>query len=178
MDKPKSIYKTQVGRSVKKLFFMNGKLYRILHVYRAGNLVYAWDFDGHQKVTFLHSDVRKLSNRAYSTPEVSEMLGVHRQTINSAIRSGEIREPPRPYAFATKQGEWANAPHVWSKDAILDLHEYLISKRWGGRQSEFFPSNRSIPNRLELLTMLEQGTVTYIKTKDGEFIPAWKAPEW
>lgn len=174
----KSIYSKHIGKSAKNLFFMNGKLYKVLHIYRAGNIVHAWDFEDRQRVTFLHTDVKKRSNKAYSTPEVAEMLGIHRQTINTAIHEGGVKEPPRPYSLTTNNKNWHNAPHIWSKEAIIDLHEYLISKSWGGRKSEYFERNRSLPNRLELLAMLEHGTVTYVKDKNGEFVPTWKAPEW
>lgn len=172
------IYKTPVGRSTRRLFFMNGKLYKKLHIYRAGNLVYAWDYEDHKRVTFLHTDVKNLSNKAYSTPEVAEMLGVHRQTINRVIKSGDIKEPIKPYPLSNPDDHWHNAPYVWSKEDILDLHECLVSKNWKGRQSKYFMSNRPLPNRIELIAMLDQGTVLYTKNKDGEFIPVWKAPEW
>lgn len=157
---------------------MNGKLYKKLHVYRAGNLVYAWDYEGHNRVTFLHTDVKKLAHRAYSTPEVAEMFGVHRQTIQEAIKNGEVKEPIKPYPLNNPDGKWHNAPHVWSREDILDLHASMISRKWKGRQSEYFMSNRPLPNRLELIAMLDQGTVLYTKDKDGNFIPVWKAPEW
>lgn len=162
----------------KNFFFMNGKLYKVLYKYRAGNIIHAWDYEGRQRVTFLYSDVQNHGERSFSTEEVAEMMGVWRQAIIRIFEDSGIRRPPQPYSLTTGE-PWSHAPFQWSRERILELHDYMLSKNWQGRlRKDGLPSNRALPTRMELISMMDRDTVLYARDKDGSYVPIWKAPEW
>lgn len=97
------------------------------------------------------------------------------RSISNYWEARAIRIPQHTYGL-TEIGR--THAYKWDEKDILDLHEYLLSVNIGRPRKDGLLNIKPMPTKAELLAMIRNEVVTYIKTDDGEFLPVWKEPEW
>lgn len=182
MAKTRSI-KNYKGKSL--YYFFNDKLVRLVDTDAVGDRVMVYEFDDHENHIYRLSEFKKYREQAYTLPEVCDMLNrsywiLYRKIKNEITWIGTL---------ATYGNSWTR--HYFSKQDILDLHEYLASidprgpdhPRAAGRRNYPTPKNKlvkrdDLPTREQLLAMLNSNEVYYVKNEEtGEFEPVFK-PRW
>lgn len=149
----------------KTFFFWNDKPYRKITVSKRKNLVTAWDILDNRKVAFRYTDLEKNKRKAFSTSEVSDLLdrGVH--ILCRLVQDGKI---PSPYTVAPQV---SNLPKV-SKKYLWSEKDVLAARRCF-EESGYLGYDLS---EAEVRARMNNDDVIYwIRTKDGKFIPTWKA---
>lgn len=162
--------------SQKKHFFLDGKLYKVVREDRGANLLTAWSFDDEQRVTFILSDAKRRMKNAYDTVEAAAMLNRTPEQTRMYISQGVIKRPRGIYAKGRNKFGHPFDIMKWSDADIIALHDFLLTNGGGPpRKDGLMYSAARIPNRNELLAMLRNQPLFYMKTSAGEFIPVWSA---
>lgn len=155
-----------------RYFFLNGDLHKKVFINRSADSIKAWNYPKARLMTYVYSDVRKMGQRAFTTVEVSEMVGRHPRVIEMAILQGSIREPQYTYGLTERRQKYQ---YMWREEDIMDLHAYLLTVHIGRPRAdgEITPS-KNLPTARELRAMIRQDTILYVKQGD-KFVPTWKA---
>lgn len=154
-----------------RYFFLNGDLHRKIHISRSADSIRAWNYPKARLITYVYSDVRKMGERAFTTREVGEMIGISRRTIERAILGGNIREPQYTYGLTDKRQKHG---YMWNEKSIMELHAYLLTIHIGRPRNDGLITPMKMPSARELRAMIRQDTILYVK-KGDQFIPTWKA---
>ena len=168
----------RAGRKVRKKpkhFFVNGELHRLFRVNSGEDLVYAWNYTQNKRVAYVWSDTQKRMSRAFSVPEVAQMLGRNSIVIRKYISDGEIQAIQKTYSL---DGRKKPGRFFFSEDDVRMLHSYLCTKNLGRPRKDGRLVQYPLPSKAELEAMIRQDTVIYVKDKTGEFTPVWKQPDW
>src|SRR6185312_16183895 len=107
--------------AVRKKFFLEGSLYKVLSINRAQDIVIVWDFTNKKRKSFVWTDIRKRRERAFTISEVSEYLTRHRVTIERDILAGRIRTPQR----AQEPGSSKPGRYYFSEKDVFEYHDYI-----------------------------------------------------
>lgn len=160
----------------KAYFFLEGTLYKVVRQDRAGDILYAQDMETKKVMTFSLSDAKRRMKNAYDTVEVAQLLNRTRQRVQQYVSSGIINSPVRIHAKGENKFGHPFTRMKWSEDDILALHEYLLTAGGGRPRKDgiLYPAAR-LPSRRELLAMMRQQPMFYMKTANGEFVPVWSA---
>lgn len=163
------------NRRTVKFFFFNDNLYKVLRVNRSEDIAEAWNFRDAKVEVFLWSDVRKKSGRAYMLEEASGLLGKSRVTLERYILKGDIERPQQAYSLeiSRKPGRF----YLQDKDVIA-IHDFFLTVSLGRPKVGKKPTPKLMPTKVELRAMMQHDTIMYIKTEEGNFVPAWKEVEW
>lgn len=160
----------------KAHFFVDGKLYRMVRQDRARDILSVWDYDEEKIAHFVLSDAKKRMKNAYDTIEVAKLLNRHRGSIQHYVSQGIINSPVRIYEKGMNSKGHPFTKMKWSEDDILALHEFLLTNGGGRpRKDGILYSAARLPSRKELLAMMRQQPMFYMRTADGEFVPVWSA---
>lgn len=160
----------------KKHFFLDGKLYKVVKQDRGRNLLTAWSFDDEKNVQFILSDAKRKMKNAYDTAEVARMLNRQHEMIQMYVNKKQIVSPKKIYAKGRNIYGHPFSTMKWSDADILALHTYLLTLGAGRpRKDGIQYSATRIPSRAELLAMLRNQPMFYMKGSDGTFIPVWSA---
>jgi hypothetical protein len=175
---PKALRKTdeqidrRLGRGKGKYFFLNEKPYRMLWKNERQNLCLAYDFETGGRVEFLLSDVRKHSQRAFTAIQLTTLLRCHPKLPWKYMKAGIVRYPPMIYHINSPDMKF----RIWSEDDVIDLYNILVNVHRGAPRKDGRTTTRaSLPSRAELMANMRDETMMYIKNKDGEFVPVFKA---
>lgn len=156
----------------RNYFFFNGDLHKRLHINRGADLLSAWNFPKGKMVKYSYSQIKREGERAWTTRQVTEMLNRKWDSIFNAVNRGDVERPQHSYNLESKH----KAGYYWSEKDIMNLHSYFTSIHFGRpRNDGRVTPAKSLPTAAELRAMIRQGTVLYIKTESGEFVPTWKA---
>lgn len=170
-SKPLDRSKTQ-----KDYFFLDQKLYRVLRADRPRDLLTAWDFAESKSVNFVLTEVKKKMRNAFDTVEVAQLLNRHRGTVQQYVMKGIINSPIRIYEKGKNYTGSTFNKMKWSEDDVLALHDYLLTTGGGRpRKDGTLYTAARLPTRRELLAMMRQQPMFYMKTVTGEFVPVWSA---
>ena len=164
-------------RRTTKFFFLNDELHKVLHVDRPLDTVEAWNYTLDKRVVYVWSRVKRDWGVAYRTSEVAKIVDRHVVTIKQYILAKMIPEPPRSYVIGSdpKRYGW----HRWADKNIIQLHDLMLSLHTGRpRKDEKVTPMWRTKTRKELLALLRDETIVYVKTEKGEFVPAWKESEF
>lgn len=156
-------------------FFLNGNLHKRLHINRGADQITTWCYPLHKRVAYTYSDVKKQHERAFTTVEVCEMLQRHRNTVENAILSGNIKEPQHTYGLNEAKKRYQ---YMWHEDNIIELHEYLSNIHRGRPRKDGMITPAHLPTLRELRALIRQDEILYVRGDDGEFRPVWKAQEF
>lgn len=158
----------------KKLrwFYFHGDLHKKIHISLGEDIITCWHYKEGRTKKYSYTDVKKNSDPAFRTSQVCKMLARGRTTVEMAIINGDIPAPEMAYTIAEDTKPWG---YMWSEDDVLNLHDYLLTIHIGRPRLDGLITPAGIPNRRELRAMMRQGTVFYVKGKDGEFVPTWQA---
>ena len=158
-----------------KYFYINAELHKILRVNRAEDMVFAWNYPQGKRVAYVWSDVQKNMQHAYRVPQVGQMLNRHPNIIKNYIKSGNIKPVQKTYSIDDRR---ASGVYYFSEDNIKELHSYLMTVHRGRPRLDGEIVSSNLPTKAELEAMIKQETILYVKTKDGDFSPVWKQPDW
>jgi hypothetical protein len=156
-------------------FYLNDVLHRALQVNRADDTIIAFNFAEGKRVAYNYTDVKRNRKHAYSISEAAKLINRHIDTIKRHLRSGDLRKPQQAYALddSTKLGRY-----YFTDDDIKQMREFFKTIHIGRPRKDGEITASNIPSKAELEAMLRNETILYVKDKDGEFVPVWKAPEW
>lgn len=164
------------SRALKKYFFLDGKLYRKDFQNRTTNVLKAWCFDTNRVELFVLSDAKRRMKNAYNTKEVALMLNRTPVSIQNHISAGSINSPKRIYQKGMNARGKPFSVMKWSDEDILALHSHLLtSGRGRPRKDGLVLSAPRLPTRKELLAILRNQPMFYMKSSSGEMIPVWSA---
>ena len=153
-------------QSVRKkflYFFLNGKIHKVLKSSRARDEIIAWCYPDKKRVLYSYSLVQKNMENAYSIKDAGVLLNRHKVTIEEYILAGKIKEPQKVYPISNPESTWSK--FMLSESDILDIHQFILDAGY----------LRDLPSRAELQALLKHNMILYTKTKDGSFVPVWKA---
>lgn len=153
-------------------FFLNGKLYKRLRINRPADTIEVWCYLDERRVVLTYSEVRKNYEPAFSTAEVAEMLGKNSRVVERYARSGNIPEPTMAYSLTKKM---YRDSYKWSGEDIMNLHGYLLTVHRGRPRTDGKITPAQMPNAKELRALIHQENVLYVRNKDGQFVPTWRA---
>lgn len=175
--KQKSVYDpSNRSAAQKRHFFLEGKLYKMLRQDRGGDLLTAWSFTDNKNVQFILSDAKRKMKNAYDTTEVAAMLNRSKVAVSKYISKGAINSPIRIYPHGMNAYGHKFEVMKWSDADILALHSFLLTNSSGApRKDGMLYSAARIPTRTELLAMLRNQPMFYMKTSSGDFVPVWSA---
>lgn len=163
-------------RTQKTYFFLDSKLYKVVRQDRAQDLLTAWDFEKEKLANFVLSDAKRKMKGAYDTKEVAKLLNRHHGTIRKYVNDGVISHP---MTVSERGMSASNRPFFtmkWSEDDILALHDYLLTVGAGRpRNDGTLYSGTRLPTRKELLALIRQQPMFYMRTSSGEVVPVWSA---
>lgn len=161
----------------RKYFYIDGKLYRTLTTDRAFDLLRAWGYIENRVLEFSLSSVKQNSQQAFDTKEVCILLNRHRETIKKHLHKGAIE---RPYKIGEQEGDWGFGHFKWSEDDVLALHDYFLTGVGRGRPTKdgHIKAATRIPSRMELMAMMKQHQMYYVRDDKGNFVPIFEQPDW
>lgn len=165
----------------RKYFYLDGQLYRIVKVDRPANVCRAWSYIDQRLVTFVWSDIRRMTQQAFDTEEVCVLLNRTKQNLFDHLRKGAINPPYKIGTNPNPSGEprLDFGRYKWSEDDVLALHEHYLTVGVGRpRKDGILFSAPRIPSRLELIAMMKQQQMYYVRDADGNFVPIFEQPDW
>jgi hypothetical protein len=121
------------------------------------------------------SETKKRMRRSYRTGQVGELLNRSRVSIENAILRGDIRKPTQSYSLdgAKRPGRFQ-----WNDNDIMEARDFFATQHMGFPRKDGLITAKAIPTKAELRAMMEHGTMTYLKTSTGEFVPTFKEIVW
>lgn len=139
---------------------------------KANDKATLWNYEKKQREVHSLAVVSQLYEQAYSLKDIGELLNRSPRTLRD--RLDEFPKPYRIYSMI-HQKEYGRR---WDADQVMEIREVLAHTHFGRPRldGEAFPL--PVPTRTELRAMLNQEAVVYVKNKDGEFIPTWKAHQF
>lgn len=170
-----SIFPERGRKQRAKFFYLNGKLHKTIYANRAGDLLIAWSYPDRARVTYILSDAKRLMQKAFDLREVTIMINRSRVHIERLILDGCIKAPQKMYSL---DGKFKPGKYKFSEDDVMALHDYLLTVHVGRPRKDGLIKPGPMPSKAELRAMMRNNQVLYVKGKDGEFAPVWKAVEW
>lgn len=165
--------------AAKSYFYVDGKLYRVIKSDRPNDLMRAWSYSDNCLVNFVWSDVKRKMQQAFNTSEVARLLNRTKKNIFEHLHAGAINPP---YKIGVQKSETKIhefGQYKWSEDDVLALHEHYLTVGAGRpRKDGMLTAAVRIPTRLELIAMMKQNQMVYIKNSSGEFVPIFDTPDW
>ena len=155
-------------------FYWEGKLYKRLYINRPQNLVLARDVATGEEVSLMYTDWKRNRGKAFSTTEVAKIINRDITRVYRYIKLGRIKAPQRTSEEMRLGG---SGKFFWSEEDVLALHDYLSQYGNGRvRKDGLIQPAKSLPTKSEVKARMGRGTVLFVQTEDGEFIPTWKEP--
>jgi hypothetical protein len=162
----------RLKKSKSKLFFLNDQLHRLIQADRTNNICRAYNYIQDTDLTYLYTEYKRLKKPAYTISIVAKMFNRHPARIRVAINEGHIKKP-----FILDK--LTNGIYYFSEKDIYEIREYFATVHIGRpRNDGATTAGKDIPTKRELQDILEGKEMLYIKTKDGNFVPVWKAEEF
>lgn len=153
-------------------FFLNGLLYRTIHADKRSNLLYAYDARDGSIQSFLYSDVRKHSQKAFRIGAVAELLGCKPKTVKILEEKGMVRPAQR---WAGPELDYRINARYYSEDQVRELRQVMSEIHRGRpRHDGIVIPRKSLPTAEELEAAMRHTTVLY-EDIGGELIPVWRA---
>jgi hypothetical protein len=153
-------------------FFLNGDLHRRLRVNRGKDLLVAWNYPEHKKVTLNYTDVQRRKKKAFTTKEAAGFVNRSWISLAKALGNGDVPQPQYSYSLETgrKKEYW------WSEEDILGLLDYYASLYKGRPRKDGNNIAWNLPTPRELRALINDEDVLYVKRGDS-FVPTWRAQD-
>jgi len=155
-----------------RFYFLNGQLFKVLKVDRSANTCYLYNLETKENKMFLYSDFKKFRNNAYRMNRVSKMLNRHPDRIRRAIWEGKVAKP------LLIKNKTSGGKYWFTEDDIRELRDYFATVHRGRPRKDGVVVTHNVPAKEELEAMLGHREMLYVKNKNGEFVPVWKAEEF
>lgn len=160
----------------KSYFYLDGKLYKTVYQDRSGNILHAFDFQDNAVKAMVLSDAKRKMKPAFDTSEVSRMINRHPVTIFRRMKGTDM---VRPVMIATKKRNFQGdiwGVYKWSPENVLELHDLFMKQLSRvSVQDGVKHTPRRFPSRKELIAIMRNQPMFYMKTSDGEMVPVWSA---
>lgn len=157
-----------------KYFFINEQLHKAVFISRPHDLVFCWNYPEHKKMSYSWQYILHNHKRAWKTTEVAKMVNRDRRSISNYFMQKDIQKPQVAYGLTEIQREHQ---YFWREEDVMALHDYLLTVAIGRPRKDGGFTIKPMPTRMELLAMMRQDTIVYVKTEEG-FVPAWREPGW
>lgn len=166
----------EVTSSVKKkyksrIYFLNGNLCKLIKADRSANICYLYDFEKGEVKKYSYSDFKKFRKTAYKIGKVSSLLNRHPDRIRRAIWGNQVT---KPFLVKTK----ASGSYWFTEENIYELRDFFAGVHRGRPRKDGIIVSHNVPSKDELDALLGNKEMLYIKNKDGNFIPVWRAEEF
>lgn len=162
------------SRAQKSYFYIDGKLHQTIKSDRPNDILRAWCFEDKKLVTFILSTLRKQWQQAFDTIEVCRLLNRTKQNIASHVKAGAINPP---YKIGVQENGFGH--FKWSEDDVIALHEHYLTVGSGRpRKDGILSAAPRLPSRLELIAMMKQQSMYYVRDAQGNFVPIFDQPDW
>lgn len=163
-----------IQRPVKpsgKLFFINGKLVRVIAANRASNIIYFFNIIDQKEQTMLLSDFKKHRKRAYTTIDAGRILNRSREALKLYCEAGLIKPPVGTLANGERS---FTRKSYYSEDDIFEIHKVMQGIHKGRPRKDGKIVNNTLLTEKEVRAKMGEELVLYTRTKDGRFIPVWE----
>lgn len=156
----------------RKLCFINDELHRVLHIDRTNNIVRTYNYIKDAPVAYLYTDYKKWRTPSYSIALVAKILNRHPDSIRNAINTGGVK---KPYLM----DQYVHGVYYFCETDIYNLRDYYASAHTGRPRKDGLITPRfDVPTKKEIDALLGKTEMLYVKNKNGEFIPVWKAEDF
>lgn len=156
-------------------FYLNGELNKTLETRRSENLIVAWNFSQNKRVAYALNDTYRHRQRAYTTSQVSKIIGKHVDTLKRHLRNGNLRKPQAAYSL---DGTKKIIRYLFNDEDIREIHDFFKTVHIGRPRKDGTVNPGDLLSGPELEALLRNEKVLYAKNSEGEYIPVWKQPEW
>ena len=158
-----------------KYFYLNKNLHKKLVINRGKDQIITWCYPLRKRVTYTYTETKRNYEPAFSTRQVADMLCRDYFVIARYIFKGDIEPPQHTYHIGETNREIF--AYYWHEDDVLKAHEFLSTVHRGRPRNDGLVTPQHLPTRRELLALMRNEEVLYIKDGD-EFKPVWKAPDF
>jgi len=166
-DNPRKIAAYKIG----KMFFLNDMLHRKIKVNRPAGIVYAYNYDTDEMCTYTYSDFKKYAGRAYRIYEVCKIFNRHHTMIRDLIYHKKCNINPKRVFRKNGVGVY----YLSEKDLYTMREYYATLHRGRPRLDGLVTPGSDVPTLEEFEYRIGKRQMTYVKTKDGRYVPTWKA---
>lgn len=157
-----------------RYFYLNGQLHKKLHINRPADELTAWCYPTKRRVTYPYKDARQRMETAFTTQEVSKMMGRGIRSLENAILRGDIEMPQFTYGLNEHMKKFK---YMWHESNIMEAHAFFTQRHRGRpRKDGTVTPMRGLPSARELRAMIRNEEILYVKVGD-EFVPTWRAPD-
>jgi len=154
-----------------RIYFLNDGLYKVIKADRSSNICHLYNLETEEVKKFLYSDFKKFRKSAYRIGKASKFLNRHPDRIRRAIWAGQVTKP-----LLVKTG---NSGSYWfTEENIHELREFFANVHRGRPRRDGIIVSHNVPTKDELDALLGNKEMLYIKNKNGDFIPVWRAEEF
>lgn len=165
--------KSRVEKKYKtRFYFLNGDLFKVVRVDRSANTCYLYNLQTKENKMFLYSDFKKFRKNAYKMNRVSKLLNRHPDRIRKAIWEEKVSKP-----LLIKSGP-SGGRYWFTEDDIRGLRDYFATVHRGRPRKDGVIVTHNVPAKDELEALLGNKQMLYVKNKNGDFVPVWKAEEF
>lgn len=170
--------RSKTGKGPKRprlrYFFLNGQLHKKLTINRGKDMIVTWNYPEGKRMSYVYSDVLRRYQKAFTTPEVCQMLDRNRMTIDRALKAGMIEYPQYTYTLDENRRKFK---YMWREEDIMALLDYLSTVHRGRPRLDGEITPQALPTPRELRAMINDESILYVKHGDT-FIPSWRAKEF
>lgn len=160
---------------LKRIFFINNELIKVIHINRASNIVEFFNVPQQKTQSMLYTDFKRYRKRAYSIANTAKLLNRSRLQFGKYIASGLIPEPIGDN-ISGERG-WQNRAY-YSEDQIFEIREIMTEIHFGRPRLDGKSTPRNVPTEQDLRSKMGDAIMLYTKTSDGRFIPTWQENTW
>jgi hypothetical protein len=154
------------------IFFLNGDLHRLIKTNAAANICYAFNYNKNEVVKYPYKDYKKFRKPAFKIGEVATILRRHRDRIRRAFIEGHVSKP----ILIDYKGR--TGVYYFSEEDIYELREYFAGVHRGRPRADGIIVSKNVPTEAEVDAVLGKTPTLYVRTKEGNFVPVWKAEEF
>ena len=154
----------------KKIYFLNGDLVRVHHLNRSNGIMSVYNINKGQIESCLIGDFKKNRLRAYTVNETAQLVNRHRKYMPELMKVETI---PLPTGASIDKVRGWQIRSYYSELQVHEIRDILATYTIGRPRKDGLINNNITPTRQELTRRMGDGTLTYTRTADGEFIPVW-----
>lgn len=156
-------------KPAKFIYFLNGRLVKQIHVNRASNIAYIYDYLDKKEKMMLLSDFKKHRKRAYSPANVCRIIGRSKTQMKRYYKAGLIKRPTP--TEGTTGGFQIKSYH--SEDEIFELRRVLATIHRGRPRLDGKVTSSKVLTEQELRGKMGDALLLYVRKEDGTFVPVW-----
>lgn len=170
-------------------FFVDKQLHKRLKVDRSNDLILCWNFGEGKRVVYTLSSTKIKMRPCFSTNQAAEFLGKTKWLLLKYIQLGMLPTPIQ--ALMPGQKKRQTTRYRWSEDDIMAARDFFATRKENPADydiAEYMgkgpnvgwqnPVKGEVPTRRELRALMNNEEILYVKGKDGEFLPTWRAKDF